>query len=65
MLTGTRGSYSFSMFSSCLDGFWFLFSGNSEIIPGQKIGRDGFIGGYYHISKYPLPQGESDSRVQR
>ena len=45
--------------------FWFLFSGYSDIIPGQKIGRDGFIGGYYHISKYPLPQGETDSRVQR
>ena len=37
----------------------------SEIIPGQKIGRDGFIGGDYHISKYPLPPAQADPRVQR
>ena len=37
----------------------------SEIIPGQKIGPDGFIGEDYHISKYPLPQAEADPRVQR
>ena len=37
----------------------------SEIIPGQKIGPDGFIGEDYHISKYPLPQAGADPRVQR
>ena len=44
----------------------FLFGQEySEIIPGQKIGRDGFIGGDYHISKYPLPPAQADPRVQR
>ena len=61
----TRQLFIFSIFIVFRWFFWFLSSGYSEIIPGQKIGRDGFIGGYYHISKYPLPQGETDSRVQR
>ena len=58
----TRQLFIFSFFIV----FMFLFGQEySEIIPGQKIGRDGFIGGDYHISKYPLPPAQADPRVQR
>ena len=59
-----RQLYSFSPFSLCLCSFS-VEKEYSEIIPGQKIGPDGFIGEDYHISKYPLPQAGADPRVQR